>query len=322
MKKNRFIIIILICAAFIILIIALTNQSRQKAIEKTTVPQLETPFTADQTAFALPSFTGVEPTVPARLPLLNISFNPNKNLNGNLKNYCQIISSDGNFFLGEICSYYFYDNSQNIEITNNSAVLEDIPIITQAEALTAAQEFLQQFVDNYMNLKLSITNYWAGDYELFPANEQTAQFVQLNYDYHYQNIAVLNRNSLSHSILLLINQVAPIQKAELPLKLLMFEPQKNELPTIDIEQSLINISQGRAYVLSVGNFTTNTNNPQSLMNLSSLHNIVFNDVVLEYRYDSDLLVATPSYHFFGSALDSNSNRINLEVITAAVQLRN
>ncbi|MDO5561603.1 MAG: hypothetical protein Q4G02_02400 [bacterium] len=320
-KKNTILIISIIA---VIMVATLFFIFRPKSEEPTTtiIPQLVTPLGNVSTQYSLPVFKGTWPTFPEKLPLLAIEVATIPDLTTKLNDYCQINSQYDYIFIGDVCSYYFYNKNQNVEVTSNIDVdYEYLPIMTKEEADANIQDFLNTFVPDKSALSLANVIYWTGGPELLPANTDDATMIQLEYNYLYNEIPILSKAIGSYSSTFLTNSYNLLQKAEIPTQVLSYTVQGNERQLFSLNQALQNIAEGQAYILLVGNFRANQAAAlDEQMDLKSLTQIKFDQVALEYRFDEVNLVAVPTYHFSGQALDKNANQMNVEIITPAIKL--
>lgn len=317
MKKNTLILLIVIASLFIILVFFQFFQKQEtKESTSSSLPVLQSSV---QTKYQLPTFTGAWPNFPEKLPLLNLTITENSLIKEKLNDYCQTESFSGSFHLGKICAYYYYNNNQNLEIvTSIFPEIENLSKLTLETANQKAQTFLQNFLPDFSSLTQTNISYLAGEDEVFLTEPENAAFIQLSYNYTYQNIPLLEKNSQGDSFLVLLSQALPLQKAELLTQNLDFTPQNQLFALISLNQALKNISQGQAYLFGLGNFSMNTESAG--LNISSLKNIQLNEVYLEYRYENDHLIGIPYYRFFGTGTDYNNNSFDLQIFTPAIQV--
>lgn len=317
MKKNQFIIIIAIALFFFILIFfQFFRQKKDVPSSSSPLPILENNF---QTTYQLPNFTGIWPNFPQELPLLKLTLIDNTLIKEKLNDYCQTESVSGTFYYGKICTYYYYNNNQNLEIINNiPSDSDNLSLLTFAEANQKAQNFLHAFITDTQLLTQTNATYLAGGDEVFAVSPEKATFIQLNYNYTYQNLPILEKNSNNDSFSLILSQATPLQKAEVSTQNLTFTSQNQLFKLISLNQALKNISQGKAYLSNLEDFSMSQDSAG--LNISSLKNIQFNQVTLEYRYESDQQFALPYYRFFGTGIDSNKNSFNLQIFTPAIQV--
>lgn len=318
MKKNKLLIIILTIVLFILAIVFFQLFRRSKTTDEggQSIPVLQN---ALQINYQLPTFSGTWPSFPEKLPLLNLTLTENSLIKTALDNYCQTESVSGSSHLGKVCTYYYYNNNQNLEIvTSVFPDSENLSFLTLADANQKASVFLNTFVPNSDSLIQTNISYLGGGDEVFFTEPEKATFIQLSYNYAYQNIPLLEKNSYGDSFLVFLSQALPLQKAELLTQSLSFTPQSQLFALISLDQALKNISQGQAYLFGLGNYSMSVDSAG--LNLSSLKNIQLNEVSLEYRYENNNLIAVPYYHFFGNGVDYNNNNFNFQIFTPAIKV--
>ena len=221
--------------------------------------------------------------------------------------------------MAKVCTYYYYNNNQNLEVvTNVFSDSDNLPLLTLAEANQKAQAFLHTFITNVQSLTQTDVAYLAGGDEVFTVSPEKATFIQLNYNYTYRNLPILEKNSNNDSFSFILSQTAPLQKAEVSTQNLTFTPQDQLLKLISLSQALKNIGQGKAYLSNLGDFSMNQDSTG--LDISSLKNIQLNQVALEYRYESSQQFALPYYRFFGTGVDSNKNSFDLQIFTPAIKV--
>lgn len=324
-KKNT---IIITSTIIIVIITILFFIFRPKSEEPaaTVIPQLVTPLGNVSTQYSIPVFRGTWPTFPEKLPLLTIEVSTIPDLATKLDDYCQInLQEDPLFtsvFSSDICHYYFYNQNQNIELTSSISLdYAYLPTISKEDAIANIQEFLNLFVPDKNALTLTNVSYWTGGPELSDANADNATTIQLNYNYTYQGIPILPKAISSYNSTFLTNASNLIQKAEISTQNLSYAVQGNDRQLLSLDQALQKIAEGQAYILLVSNFRANQAAIlDEQMDLKSLNQIKFDQVNLEYRFDKQNLVAVPTYHFYGQALDKNANQMNVEIITPAIEI--
>lgn len=317
MKKNQLILIsIIIFFLFILIFFHFSRQGKNTSNSYSPIPILENSF---QTVYQLPTFTSAWPDFPQELPFLNFTLTDNILIKEKLNDYCQTESILGSFYQGKVCTYYYYNNNQNLEVVTNIFPNSDnLSLLTLNEANQKAQTFMNAFITDTQSLTQTNITYLAGGDEAFIVGPEEATFIQLNYNYTYQGIPILEKNSNNDSFLVILSQAVPLQKAELPTQNLTFTPQNQFFKLISLSQALKNISQGKAYLSNLGDFSMNEDFPK--LNLSSLKQIQLNQVALEYRYENSQQLAIPYYRFFGTGIDNNKNSFNLQIFTPAIKV--
>lgn len=319
MKKNKLIIIIIIIVVSLIITFIFSQFFKQKKTVTNSTPSISVLKNTLETNYQLPTFNGIWPNLPQELPLLKFVLTNNALIKEKLNDYCQTESASGNFYYGKICTYYYYNSNQNLEIVSNvHSDSENLPLLTLNEANQKAQNFLNTFITDTQSLTQTNVAYLAGGDEVFIVSPEKAIFIQLNYNYTYQDIPILEKNDNNDSFSIIISQDLPLKKAEISTKNLTFTPQDQLFKLISLDQALNNISHGEAYLTNIGDFSINENRPQ--LDLSSLKEIEFSQVKLEYRYESNQLLVAPYYRFFGTGIDNNKNSFNLEIFTPAIKI--
>ncbi len=318
MKKNKLIAIVVTSILLILIVVFFQFFRHSKTPDEggQSTPVLQNTLQID---YQLPTFSGIWPSFPKELPLLNLTITENSLIETTLNDYCQTESISNSFHLGKICTYYYYNNNQSLEIvTSVFPDPESLSFLTLAEANQKANAFLNTFIPHSNSLIQTNVSYLGGGDEVFLTEPEKATFIQLSYNYAYQNIPLLEKNSYGDSFLILLSQALPLQKAELLTQNLDFSPQNQLFALISLSQALKNISQGQAYLFGLGNYSMSADSAG--LNLSSLKNIQLNEVSLEYRYESNNLIAVPYYRFSGAGIDYNNNSFDLQIFTPAIKV--
>jgi hypothetical protein len=304
-KKN--LSIILTVAIVLMAIIFIYVKTRPKVIIENDF--FTTSASQTGTSFNRVTYTGDNIKAPSRLPALTISSTSATPVYKNIFDYCQIqeneVKNDGLiYFYGNLCDYYIHNDI--ISLTTLSDTVSEKTI-----SFTEADNIAQTFIRNIYN-----SDAFALAVNLTPAI-QTDTSIDLAYSVHYHDIPIYDHEYPLSAITLQIDGDNTIAGA-LPASIMSAQPQEQEFPTLSINQALSNIKNNKAYLASYNDYNYGNLNSSFVENLSTLTNISLSTAVLEYRLNDAGDLAIPSYHFSGTANDTRGNKMDVDIITPAI----
>lgn len=323
MKKNIFFVLIALAFILAVVILLLLTKNNSNKVPSANINRdfFTTPSWLSTTKSTLTGaqFSGTTSTEINSLPILNTTFTPIDNFYPILDNYCQITSVNSTYHLGQICNYYTYDESYPIisaTTQNNQEQSADIAQIKQTginfinTVYTAQPHSL--ILQDYSFIYNSDS-----DYETDSSNLKQKDIVatKLFFTPNFENIPILERSAVISRISLTLNNNLQVATASLTSNLLNVVPQEKRFSLLNMEEAISNINKGRVFISYVENANSLT---VKTIDISKLTNINLTTVKIEYRLNESQNLAIPCYHFSGTGFDAHNNKVDLEVVTPAI----
>lgn len=175
---------------------------------------------------------------------------------------------------------------------------------------SAIKKYLGFFNTNLLRQNQNPT-YLIGNLEYSPTtNRNQANAVALTADYILEDIPIKYENS-DHGLIEAI--VAPEMVAKITFIPLVIElGDKAKSPLLTLTQALNAINAGHAAIIAY-----QTTSVESVK-FEDIRSGTLNEVVIEYRIDSDTDQLIPFYRFSGTLTDAESNTLDVQLITPAV----
>lgn len=201
-------------------------------------------------------------------------------------------------------------NTYTLSILNNFSSTQTVNLDS---ALTVGQEFLNELNLSNISPQKNQVEYLSGEFELQAVPPALAQFVRIPYAAAVDDFPLVQQQLNHLPITLLIDANNNITKATL----YPFFPTTQEiesLPTITTDQALKNINHGGGVIVYASSRET------ADASLNQITGGSLNDVVVEYRSETDGNTAIPYYRFSGTLEDANGKQFQASIITPAVKL--
>ena len=128
-------------------------------------------------------------------------------------------------------------------------------------------------------------------------------------------LPILERSAVISRISLTLNNNLQVATASLTSNLLNVVPQEKRFSLLNMEEAISNINKGRVFISYVENANSLT---VKTIDISKLTNINLTTVKIEYRLNESQNLAIPCYHFSGTGFDAHNNKVDLEVVTPAI----
>lgn len=316
MKKTTLVIIILsLCTVFLFLFLII-NYQKKDGQPITINDDFLRPLHQEKSNFQESSIMSKDTSFPTSLPLLNITTSSIENFSNKLNEYCQIKTFEKNYAVGNICHYTTFNNNFNVQLhtadSNKSTNIANLMDVIKTNDILFNQIYNTELIK--IDQK-SITYLSGEDEELQPTTSDNATVIDAFYDYQYNGVPIRIKNQLGGTFYLITDSNNRVLKAELVNQKIDFQPQETLHHLISATTALQNIEQGNGFLLNYDDLEYIIGSSPEL-NISLFKKTVFNEISLEYRYITNL--AIPCYHFSGTGFDAHNNKVDLEVVTPAI----
>jgi len=322
-KQNNFLIyfsIFVLVSLIVSAILILLTPAKEEVLESEFVVKN---YDQSETEFGQVNFTGEKIIVPERISV----YRPKNNyqtaaqLAQKLINKYQLQQKEnlethwinGQYTLIERFAdeeYVFYDFSQEEAVSSNENIFDTE--FNLESGIRVCQNFLKE---NDININLSAQNefisYIGGGLEPRPTDIDQASLAIIPFSIDINGEKVFYQNEDQFPFYCTVDRQQNIH--DFVFKDLFFEFEEvKELDTISIDRAISNIKAGKASIIDASSQIA------EIFDLFYIKEANLYQVELEYRYDENLAIAYPFYHF--KAKITNSEGLNLEsdIITPAV----
>jgi hypothetical protein len=190
---------------------------------------------------------------------------------------------------------------------------ENLPIVSQPQAVEEARQFITQILPNIqLHPLIDSVEYLDFEQEAAPTTPDKANAIRVAFAPEIADIPVFYQKEIRYPFSVLIDSKNQIRR-------LLFLPQFDsyetiqETPRISIEQAIKNILAGQAAIIDA----TYIDDTVALNDLVSAE---LTTVRLEYRQDDLQNLVYPFYRFTGQATTQAGTAVSIELITPAISV--
>lgn len=318
MNKFLTIAFIVVCAALILSSVFRLLTPQEPTIPLT--PFITSNFDGSKTQFSNISFSGDEITLPATLPLVQITNQANaQTITNQIINTYGLIQTSEGFWKSDL-GYSMTKNQYTGEYrffipqppTSNTTRLAEQDLISNAEA--KLKEILPT-TNTPIAVETEYIRYFANSIESYEeVSPVDAGYASIPFSYSFGGYPYRFDKIPYSNFEVGINMDGGV-------KYISFFPQffdsqvVSEKTLIPIEEATTNISEQKA---SITTFQYVNENDIRELNLNSLQQVNLTEIEVQYRLDLSLNMLYPFFAFSGTAVDQNNNQLRVQIITPAV----
>jgi hypothetical protein len=313
-KQNNFLLyfsIVVVIALIVSAIFILITPAEEKIIESDFV---SVNYDKTNSEFATVNFSGSEIEVTDKLNI----YRPKQAISSAdfaekiINSYELVANPDyDNYWVGENSSM-IKRNSDDYYILQFGFPERPDEIINKDQAISTCLAFIKE-----KNLNLNVVTqeneilYLDNGTEQNIVNEEQAQFLQIPLTYELDSHPVFFEQETYYPIFCRVNSNYQVERFVFKELFNEFEAVKG-MNSLSLDKAINNIKKGKASIIDANSQIT------SNFDLFYIKEANLYQVELEYRYDENLAIAYPFYHF--KAKITNSEGLNLEsdIITPAV----